>query len=204
MRLGLSALTGLKSLSGGVVCLAVGVCLGGTALAQQNPPLPSTPQASSEQFERKAGPPRRIPRQQALTTAALDGTVREQIAAGTARPVAGTRITLRNLQTGAVNATTTSGDGVFRMLLLPPGRYEFHAEADGYEPLAIATLALNADEVVTLEIHLAVKGMAEMKSRLPRQPGLGPPLPAENPESIGSYREFRHRLDSDPNYIMEL
>jgi hypothetical protein len=46
--------------------------------------------------------------------------------------------------------------------------------------------------------------MAEARSRLPRQPELGPPLPGEAAAMTGSYREFRHRLDSDPNYILEL
>ncbi|HKE07246.1 MAG TPA: carboxypeptidase-like regulatory domain-containing protein [Candidatus Acidoferrum sp.] len=150
------------------------------------------------------GPPRRIPRQQALTTAALDGTVREQTADSTMRPVAGARIQARHLTTGRVSTTMTSGDGVFRMLLLLPGEYEFHAEADEYEALSIANLSLNANEVVTLEIHLVPTGVAALRSRLPRQPELGPPLPGEAEAMMGSYREFRHRLDSDPNYILEL
>src|SRR5208283_3998247 len=37
-----------------------------------------------------------------------------------------------------------------------------------------------------------------------RQPELGPALPMLAPPSLGSYREFRHRLDSDPNFILEL
>jgi Carboxypeptidase regulatory-like domain len=173
----------------------------GAALAQQ----PATsPPASSEQETHEAGPPRRIPRQQALTTAALDGTVREQVSDSVARPIGGARIQIRNLQTGQVNATLTSGEGVFRLLLLPPGGYEFRAEAVGYEALTIASLSLNANEVVTLEIHLVPTGVAEARSRLPRQPELGPPLPAEAEAATGTYREFRHRLDSDPNYILEL
>jgi Carboxypeptidase regulatory-like domain len=176
------------------------------ACAQQTPssPAPAPPQNSSEQLQREAGAPRRIPRQQALTTAALDGTVREQVSGATGRPLPGTRIALKSLQTGQMSSTTASGDGVFRLLLLSPGNYEFRAEAEGYEPLAISTLVLNANEVVTLEIHLSAKAAAEMKSRLPRQPGLGPPLPAETSEMTGTYREFRHRLDSDANYIVEL
>jgi Carboxypeptidase regulatory-like domain len=187
-----------------LVWLALGAPFGAHTVAQQTATPPLNPQASTEQQLREAGPPRRIPRQQALTTAALDGTVRDQGAGAAARPIAGARITLKNLQTGQIATATASGDGVFRLLLLLPGSYEFHAEAEGYQPLAIASLALNANEVVTLEIHLAGTGAAEMKSRLPRQPELGPPLPAEAAAMMGTYREFRHRLDSDPNYIQEL
>lgn len=183
------------------VCLAAALCCGGAAIAQQQT---APPQASTEQQTREMGPPRRIPRQQALTTAALDGTVREQTADSTMRPVAGARIQARHLTTGRVSTTMTSGDGVFRMLLLLPGEYEFHAEADEYEALSIANLSLNANEVVTLEIHLVPTGVAALRSRLPRQPELGPPLPGEAEAMMGSYREFRHRLDSDPNYILEL
>jgi len=192
---------GLVRLLQVVACLLAGLSGAGTALAQQ----PATPPpTSSEQETHEAGPPRRIPRQQALTTAALDGTVREQVSDSVARPIGGTRIQIRNLQTGQVNATLTAGEGVFRLLLLPPGGYEFRAEADGYEALTIASLSLNANEVVTLEIHLVATGVADARSRLPRQPELGPPLPAEAAAMTGTYREFRHRLDSDPNYILEL
>jgi len=181
--------------------LALGFLCEGAANAQQQT---GKPPVSSQQQMREAGPPRRIPRQQALTTAAVDGTVREQTSDSTTRPVVGARIQVRNLLTGMVNSTLASGDGVFRMLLLLPGTYEFRAEADGYEALSIATLSLNANEIVTLEIRLVPNGLAEARSRLPRQPALGPPLPAEVAAMTGSYREFRHRLDSDPNYILEL
>ncbi|HXA81897.1 MAG TPA: carboxypeptidase-like regulatory domain-containing protein, partial [Methylomirabilota bacterium] len=192
---------GLVRLVQVVACLLAGLSGAGTALAQR----PATsPPASTEQETHEAGPPRRIPRQQALTTAALDGTVREQVSDSVARPIGGTRIQIRNLQTGQVNTTLTAGEGVFRLLLLPPGGYEFRAEADGYEALTIASLSLNANEVVTLEIHLVATGVAETRSRLPRQPELGPPLPAETAAMAGTYGEFRHRLDSDPNYILEL
>src|SRR5262250_3301841 len=104
------------------VCLALGFLCEGAANAQQQT---GTPPVSSQQQMREAGPPRRIPRQQALTTAAVDGTVREQTSDSTTRPVVGARIQVRNLQTGMVNSTLASGDGVFRMLLLLPGTYEF-------------------------------------------------------------------------------
>jgi hypothetical protein len=195
-----SPMSGFVSLVRVAACLLVGLAPG-DAFAQQ--PAALTP-APSQQEMREASPPRRIPRQQALTTAALDGTVREQVSDSAGRPIAGTRIQIRNLQTGQVNTTLATGEGVFRLLLLPPGGYEFRAEADGYAALAIASLSLNANEVVTLEIRLVPTGVAEARSRLPRQPELGLPLPANATATMGAYREFRHRLDSDPNYILEL
>jgi len=184
-----------------VACLLAGVSAGSDATAQQPA---AAPRAPSQQEVHEPGPPRRIPRQQALTTAALDGTVREQVADGVMWPVGGARIQIRNLQTGQVNTAVTAGEGVFRLLLLPPGGYEFRAEAEGYEGLTIASVSLNANEVVTLEIRLVPNSVAVARSRLPRQPELGPPLPAEAAPMMGAYREFRHRLDSDPNYILEL
>src|SRR5262249_20172635 len=53
-----------------------------------------------------------------------------------------------------------------------------------------------------LEISLTPSLSAELRSRLPRLPELGPPLPAATESASGSHREFRHRLDSDPNYVL--
>ncbi|HXJ13146.1 MAG TPA: carboxypeptidase-like regulatory domain-containing protein [Candidatus Limnocylindrales bacterium] len=197
----LSRMPGFLRLIRVTVCLLTGFLAGIDALAQQPAAAAS---GGSPQEVHEAGPPRRIPRQQALTTAALDGTVREQVSEGVMRPVGGAQIQIRNLQTGQVSTTLASGEGVFRLLLLPPGGYELRAEAGGHEALTIASLSLNANEVVTLDIRLVANSAAEARSRLPRQPELGPPLPADAEGMAGSYREFRHRLDSDPNYILEL
>src|SRR5262249_44251651 len=127
MKVGPARRMKLAPLGRAGVCLAAWLWCGNAGFAQQ-PAAPA--QGSTEQQTREAGPPRRIPRQQALTTAALDGTVREQTTDSAARPVVGARIQVRHLTTGVVATATTSGDGVFRMLLLLPGAYEFHAEAD--------------------------------------------------------------------------
>src|SRR5208283_182851 len=158
----------------------------------------------SANVTQEAGPPKRIPRQQALTSSAIDGVVREQVSEGVYRPVAGARIQLKNLQTSQMLSAQAAGDGVFRIVPVVPGSYDLEVQAEGYAAFRVASLAANADEVVTLEITLVPAPMAEMPSRLPRQPELGPALPAENPASLGSYREFRQRLDGDPNYILEL
>jgi hypothetical protein len=159
----------------------------------------ATVQKSSE-----AATAQRIPRQQALTTAAVDGVLRESISTSEMRPVAAAQLTLRHLQTGQIVRATSSVEGVFRILLLPPGHYEFRVEAEGCAPFAIPDLGLNANEVTTLEISLVSITSAEFSSRLPRLPELGPAVPPGLSPALGSYRELRHRLDSDPNYIVEL
>jgi hypothetical protein len=196
-----SLMAGFARLLRVAACLLTGFAASSDAIAQQPAAVPAS---APPQEVHEAGPPRRIPRQQALTTAALDGTVREQVSDGVMRPVGGARIQIRNLQTGQVSNTLTAGEGVFRFLVLQPGAYEFRAEAESYETLTIASLSLNVNEVVTLEIRLVPNSVAAARSRLPRQPELGPPLPVESAVMTGSYREFRHRLDSDPNYILEL
>jgi Carboxypeptidase regulatory-like domain len=169
----------------------------------QQPAGTAAPSSTSQEL-RQEGPARRIPRQLAQTMAALDGTVRERTSDANARPVAGAQIDLTSMQTGQTNSVLASGDGVFRFLPLAPGAYGIKVQAGNYEPLTIPSLQLNANEVVTLEISLAPIGTTQARSRLPRLPELGPPLAAGATESAGTYREFRHRLDSDPNYIAEL
>jgi len=163
-----------------------------------------SPQAPSVKISQEAAPPRRIPREQALSTAALEGIVREQMSGGPARPIAGARITLRNTDSDQTATAISSGEGVFRLFPIAPGSYEIRADAAGYKSLVIKGEPFAANEVLTLEIVLVPQASEEASSRLPRQPDLGPPLPPEAAASSGSYREFRHRLDADPNYILEL
>ena len=164
----------------------------------------TSPQTPSVQISQESGPPKRIPREQALTTAAVNGVVREQQPGGVTRAITGARISLRNTKTNQSTQAASSGDGVFRLFPLAPGDYELRVEAAGYTALAVPALQLNANEVLTLEILLVATPSAETRSRLPRQPDLGPPLPPETLAPTGSYREFRHLLDADPNYILEL
>jgi len=148
-----------------------------------------------------ASPLQRIPRQQAQTTAALDGLVRDAGSPDSARPVPAAVLTLRNLQSGQLFTGISSGEGVFRLFPLPPGQYQLRVEAKDYGPFVLADLTLQPDEVVTLEISLVAAAAIEARSRLPRLPELGPALSAEAQPSFGTYRQFRHRLDSDPHYI---
>ena len=157
----------------------------------QNPVKPS----------RETGPALRIPRQQALTTAAVDGIVRDAGFSNITLPVPAAVLTFRNLQTGELRAATASAEGVFRVFPLPPGRYELLVEAPDYAAFVLPELALQPDEIVTLEISLVTAATAEARSRLPRLPELGPVTASGTQPVFGTYHEIRHRLDSDPNYV---
>ncbi len=158
--------------------------------------------AQEVQQSREPGVPLRLPRQQAQTIAALDGVVRSGGEPTAQAPVAGASLRLQNLATGVSTASSANGEGVFRMFPLPAGDYSLHVQADGHAPLALDKITLRANEVLTLEISLRKEPSDEVRSRLPRLPELGTPLPAELTGLSGSYREFRHRLDSDPAYVL--
>ena len=117
-------------------------------------------------------------------------------------PIAGAALTLRNNASNAIAQASANGEGVFRVFPLIPGNYSLIVHADGFADFSLERLTVRANEVLTLEIILVPVLSSELRSRLPRLPELGPPLAAGPDSSTGSYREFRHRLDSDPNYIL--
>jgi hypothetical protein len=186
--------------------LLANLALGNVSGARQSAPRPPSDAAGQATVQKssEAATAQRIPRQQALTTAAVEGVLREIISTNETRPVASAQLTLRHIQSGQIVRATSSVEGVFRVLLLSPGHYEFRVDAEGYASFAIADLALNANEVTTLEISVVGISSAEFRSRLPRLPELGPAAAPGSSPALGSYRELRHRLDSDPNYIVEL
>ena len=177
-------------------CLVFAPCVAAN-LPSQSPP---GPQDSAKQ-SRESGAPQRIPRQQAQTTAAIDGVVRDAGFSNIILPVPAAALTLRNVQSGEIFSASTSGEGVFRVFPLPPGHYQLRVEAKNYAPFVLPDLAVQPNEVVTLEISLVTVAAMEARSRLPRLPELGPALSAEAQPSFGTHRTLRHRLDSDPAYI---
>ncbi len=177
-------------------------CFFSFALAANNFQEPtSTPAQSAVREYREQAPAQRIPRQQAQNTASLDGLVRDTSSPANPLPIPGAVLTLRNLQSAETFTATSSAEGIFRLFPLPPGKYELRVEALNYAPFALAEVALPPNEVVTLEISLVASPGGEAPSRLPRLSELGPALSAGGSLTEGGYRELRHRLDADPNYI---
>src|SRR5260221_5820000 len=82
--------------------------------------------AQESQQSREPGAQLRLPRQQAQTSAALDGVVRSvSSGAGAQLPVSGAALHLQNLASGAVTEASANGEGVFRGFPLIPGDYSF-------------------------------------------------------------------------------
>jgi hypothetical protein len=145
---------------------------------------------------------RRLPHQQAQDTGALDGVVRALGDSSSRAGVAGALLELEALSGGPAIKAASTVEGVFRIFPLPPGDYALLVEAEGYAALKLPHLAVHPNEVLTLEIELRSLLSAENRSRLPRLPELGPPPGSDTTAAPSTYREFRHRLDSDPSYLL--
>ena len=157
--------------------------------------------AASAQIQQERPAPQRIPRQTRPDSGAVEGLVRQATADNSVRPLAGALVTLRNGANGEIHAATADGGGVFRMLGLPAGTYELKIELAGFEPFARPQVAIAASEVVIMEISLVPAAPAVPPSRVPERPELGPALPAPAPVLSASYREWRRRPDSNPDYL---
>ena len=190
------------ALAAGALCLLAPASFARSPARQNAAQQPANQQANAQQSRQTPAQTLRIPRQQAQTTAALDGLVRDSGFSNITVPVPGAILTLRNLQTGQTISSASNGEGIFRVFPVPPGHYELRVTAPDYGPFFIGDLSFQPNEVVTLEISLVTSAAIEGRSRLPRQPELGPALSPLGNESFGTYREFRHRLDSDPAYVL--
>src|SRR5258708_30735660 len=124
--------------------------------------------AQEPQQSREPGAQLRLPRQQAQTSAALDGIVRSTSSGASAQlPVSGAVLHLQNLASGAVTEASANGEGVFRVFPLIPGDYSLQLQAAGYSAFSLQKITLHANEVLTLEIVLLLQPSGELHSRLP-------------------------------------
>lgn len=91
-----------------------------------------------------------------LTTSAINGVVRDQTLAA----LPGATVTATNTETGRVRATTSSGQGSYRIDGLPPGAYTIRVELSGFRPKE-RRLQLGGTEVATVDVQLQIASAAE-------------------------------------------
>src|SRR3954447_10751365 len=86
------------------------------------------------------------------TTASLGGTVTD---ASGAR-VAGSRVSVNNIETGFALSTVTSGDGDFLFPRLPVGSYELRADKPGFSTYVQKGIQLTVNQLANQTIVLEV------------------------------------------------
>lgn len=134
---------------------------------------------------RQSAPARKVPGARAATAALLG---RVQTSDG--NPIPGAKIELLRERAKPITAVADS-DGIFRIGGIPPGAYEIKAEASGFAAMAQSGVALNPNEVLTVELKLSPAN-APSTAAAPTIPDVGeteaPALPV--------YKELSRRLNS--------
>ncbi len=102
-----------------------------------------------------AGPPAAWA-QATATTGQIEGIVTDTTGAA----LAGAAVTAHNLDTGFERRTSSEPTGIFRLVLLPLGRYELQAELPGFATVRRGDLVLSVGETVTVNPSLQVAAQA--------------------------------------------
>ena len=129
----------------------------------------------------------RIPGHAPASTAALQGTVRDDQGRG----LPGVRLTL--VQTGgrALPPILSNAEGIFRLRDLQPGSYQLKLDKDGYQPLNFPNVQLRRGELLSLDLKLSpVSATAPANKGPSGLPGAVPSAAAQ-PTAAGTYPGLR-------------
>ena len=70
------------------------------------------------------------------------------------RPVGGATVALRDTANGQIRKVTTTAEGIFRLMDLPPGTYELTVTAEGYESFSQEGVTIAAGDSLVRDITL--------------------------------------------------
>jgi hypothetical protein len=132
------------------------------------------------QTQRTEPPQQRIPQQQTAKTGALQGMLLDE----NGRPLAGVRVQIANMP-----PTQTAGDGIFRLLAVPPGTYDLLLTPAGGVTLHQGGVTINPGEVLSIEVDLSGAHAAPLPMPIPQ-------TPAEL-SGAGTYNELSRRPDAE-------
>ena len=143
---------------------------------------PGTPPTDSQQPMHRE---MQIPLQRPYAFGAVMGVVKDT----EDRPIVSVEVILY-AQDGARHFSLTSGDGVFRIGNLSPGNYSLSASAPALEELKQANIAVRADEIIIVELHMQPNRTTSTTHdhRIP-PPNQG----FTAPEALPPYRELQRR-----------
>src|SRR2546425_2867718 len=89
------------------------------------------------------------------------GTVQGDVADEKGGTVPGATAEIRNLDTNYSRTQTTTADGRFAFLLLPPGRYTLTVSKQGFATMVQENLTLTVGQAVTLPVTMKVSATSE-------------------------------------------
>jgi hypothetical protein len=128
-------------------------------------------------------------------TGALEGVVRDS----NARAVGGASVALRNVATGEVRKTISTAEGVFRLIDLPPGKYELNVASTGYEASTEADVPIVAGQVLVRDVKLvALPVTTPLAPGLPQLPPTTTPSTATESSAAG-YSGAKQSPDLEPS-----
>lgn len=139
--------------------------------------LASLPLSAAAKIAATAAGQQQLPGKAPRKTGAIQGVVRD----ANGRGVGGATAALRNLATGEIRKTATTAEGIFRLLDVPPGKYELSVAFAGYETFMEANVSIGAGDALTREIKL----VALLGPTAPAPTG-GPQLPSATPSATGT------------------
>ena len=149
------------------------------SLFAQQPPA-SNPPAVSIQTQRSQPLSTRIPQQSVSTMGVLQGLVLN----GNGQPQPGVQ-----LQLGSLAPVRTAGDGIFRLLHIPPGSYSLQITPPDGQLFRQSGVRIAAAEVLSVRITLPDSAAPALPSPLPQHP--------MDLNQGGSYSEISRRPDAN-------
>ena len=75
--------------------------------------------------------------------------------------VVGAAVSVKNVETNIVNATTTNEDGVYNFPLLQPGKYQLSVTQQGFKAAQRENIELRVADKLTLDVNLEVGSATE-------------------------------------------
>jgi hypothetical protein len=102
-----------------------------------------------------AAPPARA--QSQASSGQIAGNVTDQNGAA----VPNASVTVTNKETGLTRTATTSEDGLFTLVLLPPGTYTLTAQASNFAEATVENVVVNVGRVVDVKVALGVTAVQE-------------------------------------------
>lgn len=76
--------------------------------------------------------------------------------------IAGATVKATNTQTGLAQTVKSEGDGLYKVVLLPPGIYKVMAEASGFASTTVNNVEVTVGRTIDVKIPLGVSGVQEV------------------------------------------